>query len=96
MLIYLSLLILGWLWQGTSGLDKQIFPPADFMNSCIIDTCGSTEGINSSLSGLVMLPLYHLIDISEFVIDLFQDNFVLIVKDSLVFFHFHVHVLYSL
>ena len=96
MLIYLSLLILRWLWQGASGLNKQIFPPADLMNSCIVDSCGSTEGIDSPLSSLIMLSLDHLIDISELIIDLFQNDFVLIVKDSLIFLHFHIHMFDSL
>jgi len=60
------------------------------MHSRIVDSCCSAKSINSSLSRLVVLSLDHLVDISELIIDLFQDNFVLVIEHSLVFFHLDI------
>ena len=66
------------------------------MNSSVIDSGSSIEGIDSSLSGLVVLPFDHGVDIFELVIDLFEYNFVLVIENFLILFHFHVHMFYPL
>ena len=66
------------------------------MNSSVVDSSGSIEGINCSLSGLVVFPFDHGVDVFELIIDLLEYNFVLIIENFLILFHLDVHMFYSL
>ena len=63
------------------------------MDSRIVDPSGPAEGIDGSLPGLVVLPLDHLVDIPELVINLLENDLVLFIKHPLVLLHLHVNML---
>lgn len=65
------------------------------MDSGIVDSRGSAEGIDGSLSSLVVFPFDHLINISELVVNLLEYDFILVVKYSFILLHLDVHMLDS-
>lgn len=96
MFVYFRLLVLRRFGQGASGFDEQFLPPADLMHSGIVDPRGPTESIDGSLSGLIVLPFDHLVDVPELIIDLLENDLVFVIEHSLVLFHFDVHMFYPL
>ena len=92
-LVDFGLLVLGGFWEGGSGLDEQILPPADLVDSGVVDSSGPVEGLDSPLACFMVFLLEHDEDFLELVVDLFEDDFVLVVKDLLVLLHLDVDVL---
>ena len=92
-LVDFGLLVLGGLGEGGSGLDKQILPPADLVDSGVVDSSGPVEGLDGPLACFMVFLLEHYEDFLELVVDLFEDDFVLVVEDLLVLLHLDVYVL---
>ena len=92
-LVDLGLLVLGGLGEGGPGFDEQILPPADLVDSGVVDPSGPVEGLDCPLARFVVFLFEHEEDFLELVVDLFEDDFVLIVEDLLVLLHLDVHVL---
>ena len=92
-LVDLGLLVLGGLGEGGPGFDEQILPPADLVDSGVVDPSGPVEGLDSPLPCFMVFLLEHDEDFLELVVYLFEDDFVLVVEDLLVLLHLDVNVL---
>jgi len=69
----------GGFWEGSSCFDEYLFPPAHLFESGVIHVGGTVEGLNCLLSGFVVFALDHEVYLFEFVINLLEDSFVLVI-----------------
>lgn len=79
MLVDLRIFMQRSLRESAPGLDQLLLPPRNFLHPDVVQPVRPLKRLNDPLFGLVVLPLDHLIDLFELLIDLLHDHAVFII-----------------
>lgn len=87
MLVHFRVLMEGGLGETALGLDEDLPEPGHLLEAGLIDVGGPVEGLFDTQFGGLVLAFDHLVDHLELVIELFVDQFGLILQHLLVLLH---------
>lgn len=92
MLVDLGIFMEGRFREGSPCFYKLLFPPGYLDHSDVVETSRPLERLYYSLFGLIVLHSNHLIDFSEFLVDLLDNEAIFFIEHLLILLNFNINI----